>query len=46
MDPDFTYQLGDNSLSAEPDLATDDGIQVVLPPVTRHPNSVRAVTED
>ncbi|KAJ7818600.1 hypothetical protein B0H14DRAFT_2601175 [Mycena olivaceomarginata] len=41
MDPAFTYQLGDTSLSCEPDLELDDGIQVVLPPVVKRPNAER-----
>ncbi|KAJ7248186.1 hypothetical protein B0H12DRAFT_1203131 [Mycena haematopus] len=40
MDPDFTYQLGDHSLSCEPDLAAHDGIDVVLTPI-RYPASER-----
>jgi hypothetical protein len=45
MDPAFTYQLGDTSLSCEPDLELDDGIQVVSPPVVKRPNAVRQVSK-
>jgi hypothetical protein len=45
MDPEFTYQLGDTSLSCEPDLELDDGIQVVLPPAVKKPNTVRQVSK-
>ncbi|KAJ7429994.1 hypothetical protein B0H11DRAFT_2264473 [Mycena galericulata] len=41
MDPAFTYQLGDNSLSSQADDIADDGIQVVLPPAVRYKNSDR-----
>ncbi|KAJ7773599.1 hypothetical protein DFH07DRAFT_952645 [Mycena maculata] len=42
-DPSFTYRLGDDSLSAQPDHfdIPDDGIQIVIPPVVRNPNSDR-----
>ncbi|KAJ7683287.1 hypothetical protein B0H14DRAFT_2654909, partial [Mycena olivaceomarginata] len=39
MDPHFTYQLGDTSLSCEPDAPLEDGIEVVLPPATKNPNT-------
>ncbi|KAJ7437713.1 hypothetical protein FB451DRAFT_1416695 [Mycena latifolia] len=39
-DPAFTYSLG-QALSAMPDEALDDGIQIVSPPVARDPNSDR-----
>jgi hypothetical protein len=45
MDPAFTYQLGDTSLSCELDLVVDDGIQVVLPPVVKRPNTVRDISQ-
>jgi hypothetical protein len=32
---EFTYQLGDESLSCEPDSFVEDGIHVVLPPPGR-----------
>ncbi|KAK7056153.1 CxC2 domain-containing protein [Favolaschia claudopus] len=34
-DPDFTYQLGDSSLAAEPDFAAPDGIFVTVAEPTR-----------
>ncbi|KAJ7761160.1 hypothetical protein DFH07DRAFT_957235 [Mycena maculata] len=41
QDPAFTYRLGDNSISSEPDFALDDGIQVIIPSTVRNPNSDR-----
>jgi hypothetical protein len=41
MDPHFTYQLGDTSLSCEPDAPLEDGIEVVLPAAAKNPNTVR-----
>ncbi|KAJ7231598.1 hypothetical protein B0H12DRAFT_1239914 [Mycena haematopus] len=40
MAQEFTYQLGDNSLSCEPDHIVEDGIQVVFPAVEK-PATVR-----
>ncbi|KAJ7475547.1 hypothetical protein B0H11DRAFT_2158492 [Mycena galericulata] len=42
-DPAFTYELGDNSLSSQPDDmgVPDDGIHVTIPPVGRNANSDR-----
>jgi hypothetical protein len=45
MDSAFTYQLGDTSLPCEPNLELDNGIQVVLPPVVKKPNTVRQVSK-
>jgi hypothetical protein len=41
MAPDLTCQLGDTSLSCEPDLVVDDGIKVIVPRVLKKPNTVR-----
>ncbi|KAJ6522922.1 hypothetical protein DFH09DRAFT_1096881 [Mycena vulgaris] len=38
-DPAFTYRLGDNSLSSQPDDVSNDGIEIVLPPTARNANS-------
>ncbi|KAJ7718493.1 hypothetical protein DFH07DRAFT_784927 [Mycena maculata] len=42
-DPAFTYRLGDDSLSAQRDDfdIPDNGIQLIIPPVVRNPNSDR-----
>ncbi|KAJ7465326.1 hypothetical protein B0H11DRAFT_2159688 [Mycena galericulata] len=41
MGADFTYSLGDDSLSSQTEDAAPDGIEVVLPSVARNQNSDR-----